>query len=421
MGRVAKNIGIWVVAGVVAFLLVEVGYRVRLAMQNPALLRAVKSETDASLRPIYAYSRSLWRFNAKEGYEFASRENNFIVTIAGGKIESCKPVPQLNKYDGPGPAEGSYENAKLKVAVFGNSFSLNLDEDNLTWVHYLQRGLADRLHESVHALNLARDGMGLLQMFDVAASKTPEYKPDLAIIAFVTTRTARHWRLETTINGEPRVFSMLSPVATPTTVPPGAFDTALVDSAITAEWCESRKNGGPLDRVANEVIDRYERFRPKSKLYQNIFTLHYSFFWNRIRYKNPFANFFNDMSKLMDTDPQITAGDYAKDEQLAADIRALEQTHIPYIIVHLPMLSEVKAENEYSEPAMEEIANEVSHLTGKPVYGLLGFMPLPLENPERMTVSDQDIHPSKFGKMLYANAVINLIFKTAVLSKTKQN
>jgi hypothetical protein len=404
MSRVVKYIGVWVMAAVVSFVAFEIGYRVRLAVQNPFLWPT--SEAEASAAPINAFTRSFWHFNAAEGYDFASREDLYSVAFQNGKILGCGLVPQLNKYGGPGPTEGSYEDAQVKIAMFGNSFSLNTNEDNLTWLHYLQRELAERLHRSVHVMNFARDGMSLLQMFDVAASKLPEYKPDLAIIAFVTDRGPRHWRTETMIDGEPRVLSMLSPIPAPTVVPPGSYDTFLVDHRITAAWCDAHKKDSPYDQVARDVISRYERVRDPTNphYYQKIFTLYYSFLWNRLVYKNPFHNFFL-------SDPQLTAKDYADDKHLAASINAIKQTGIPYLVVHLPLLPEVKAEKEYSDPAVGEIVQEVGHLTGQPVYGLLDYMPLPMEHPERMTVTNTDLHPSKFGMLLYANAATNLVLK----------
>jgi hypothetical protein len=292
---------------------------------------------------------------------------------------------------------------------------MNTDQEGLTWANHLQRRLASRLHQSVYVHNFARDGMGLIQMFDVAASRAPRYKPDLVIIAFVTERSPRRWRTETIIDGEPHVLSMLSPTPNPTAIPPGAFDTFLVDSQITSDWCKAHEKGGPLDPIASEVVSRYLRFRPKPQHHETVFSLDYSYLWNRIVHKNPFYNFFLDVQTLVNSDPQLTATDFANDQKLAASIKTLQQTGIPYLVVHLPVLPEVKAEKEYSDLAVEGITREVARLTGKPVYGLLDYMHLPVENADRMTVNDTDLHASRFGMILYSDAVINLISKTRVL------
>jgi hypothetical protein len=74
-----------------------------------------------------------------------------------------------------------------------------------------------------------------------------------------------------------------------------------------------------------------------------------------------------------------------------AAIETLKQTCIPYIVIHLPVAPELKSNKEYWDPAVEEIAQELSRLTGgKPVYGLLDYMPLPVENPERIAVTEID-------------------------------
>jgi hypothetical protein len=416
MGRIVKYIGVWLIAAVIGFIVVEIGYRVRLVIQNPFLLRSAQADEPVSpLVPIFAHTRSFWRFSATEGYELVPRDNLYRVSIVGDQISNCQLVEQLNKYGEPGLAEGNYDDAQVKIALFGNSFSMNTDQEGLTWVNHLQRRLAASLHQSVYIHNFARDGMGLIQMFDVAASVAPRYKPDLVIIAFVTERSPRRWRTETTINGEPHVLSMLTPTPNPTTIPPGAFDTFLVDSRITGEWCKAHEKGGPLDAVAKEVVGRYMRYRPQAHHHETVFSLGHSYLWNRIVHKNPFYNFYLDIQMLVNSDPQLTAADFANDPKLAASIKALQQTGIPYLVVHLPTLPEVKPEKEYSDPLVEEIAREVARRTGKPVYGLLDFMHLPVENADRMTVNDTDLHPSRFGMILYSDAVINLISKTRVL------
>jgi hypothetical protein len=402
MGRLVKYAGVWTLAALISFIAVEIGYRILLVIENPFLRPTSSNESTA----VNAFTRSFWRFDAVRGYDLVSRENIYSVAFQNGKILGCGLVPQLNKYGGPGPAEGSYEGAQVKIAVFGNSFNLNTNDDNLTWLHYLQRELTKRLHKSVFVLNRARDGMGLMQMFDVAADETPKYKPDLVLIASATERAPRQWRTETVIDGEERVLTMLSPIPEPTTVPPGAYDTFLIHHGITKEWCEAHKNGSLYDQVAKEVISRYQHTRLHS--FQRILAFNRSFLWNRLVYKNAFQGLFL-------SNPPLSGSDYASDRQLADTIKALKQTGIPYLVVHLPVAPEVKSEKEYNwDPPAEEIAHVVSRLTGQPVYGLLDYMPLPVENPEKMAVTETDLHPSKFGMILYANAVTNLILKSGL-------
>jgi hypothetical protein len=199
--RVLSEIGIYLIAAVLGCVIVETGYRAYLLYKDPRM--QLRPEANSALPPIGVYSRSMWRFDAAEGFQYV-RDPIFITHVANGRIAGCQIAPPINKYGSPGIAEGSYEDAEVKLAVFGDSFSVFADPNNMTWVNYFQRLLQERLGRSVHVLNQARDGTGLLQMFDIAAHQVPKRKPDLAIIAFATNNmlAPRIWRIEKVIDGE---------------------------------------------------------------------------------------------------------------------------------------------------------------------------------------------------------------------------
>ncbi|PWT86747.1 MAG: hypothetical protein C5B56_11935 [Proteobacteria bacterium] len=400
MRRYLYHLGIYLIAAAVGFLAVEAAYRVLLLKKYPRI--QLRAETDEELPLIGAYNRSLWRFDAVEGFQYV-RGQIFNTHVRNGRILACEPVPPRNKYGMPGLAEGDYEDAEIKLAVFGDSFSLFTDASNANWVNYLQRTLQARLGRSVHVLNFARDGSGFVQMFDIAAAKLPEVKPDLAIIAFATNNVAapRIWRVEKVINGELRVVTEFEPAENPDLG--ASYETYILHPEAEGAWCEAHKNGGDLDRVGREIIDKYRRFRPAR---YSAFTPYRSFVWHRIVHADPF---YSEADRRFGV--TVSAPEIATDARLMASVKALDQSGIPYIIVHLPYAAEVAAGSEYIFPSALDIVREVERLTRHPALGLLEHIGLPVSNPERMSFSAEDTHPSTWGMQLYADAVAKIVME----------
>jgi hypothetical protein len=403
MKRVLSQIGIYAVAAVVGFLVVETGYRVHLLHKDPRI--QLRPETIAELPVVGVYNRSLWRFDAAEGYQYVD-DPVFTTQIKDRRIAGCMRLPPINKYGSPGLAEGHYEDAKIKLAVFGDSFSVFADANNMTWVNHLQRVLQDRIGRSAHVLNFARDGIGLAQMFDIAAIKVPERKPDLAIIAFATNNATlpRIWRIEKVFNGELRVFTTFEPTQTPDLS--SSYDTYILHPEAQGAWCEARGTGGPLDKIGLEMIDKYLRFRVPR---HSAFTLSRSFLWHRIVHANPFVSAFERGAGA-----GFSADDLAKDKRLIAAIATLEQSGVPYLLVHLPFYPEVKTGEEYSSPMAARVAQEIGHLSKRPVHALLKHIQLPIPDPERMNHSAENMHPSTWGMQMYAAAVSAIILKSGI-------
>jgi len=74
--------------------------------------------------------------------------------------------------------------------VFGDSWAA-FQQENRNWPLFLQDVLEARLGKKVHVVNFGRDGYGILQMFDLAATKIVEWKPDLVLFTFITDDLSR--------------------------------------------------------------------------------------------------------------------------------------------------------------------------------------------------------------------------------------
>ena len=395
----------YLAAVVIGCFIVEAGYRVHLVRNDLRIQLRIDSEE--LLLPFTAYTRSLWHFNAAEGFQYADRTGVYETSIMDGRIAGCGAVNPINKDQSPGISEGNYEDAEIKIALFGDSFGVFVDNNNFTWVTLLQRVLQQRLGRTVHILNFSHDGSGLIQMFDVAASELPKLKPNLAIIAFYTfaTEMPRSWRTEMTIDGEPRVITTLLQTDTPDLTDKNlAYDTAILHPGIDADWCEKYKTGGALDQIGQEIVSKYLRFRVPVPRY-SAFTLRRSFFWDRVVNGDAFY-----------AGRQTTVSPLDRDKKLVDAINTIRISHVPILLVHLPVSAEVAAGKEFLIPEARSRAEELQRLIGQPVNGLLKYIG-PIEHPERMNSSPGSTHPSHFGMDLYANTVSEIILNEDLLQR----
>jgi hypothetical protein len=409
--RVAFAVAVYLISAIIGFLIVEAGYRIRLTQMGDPRIQW-PTEANAELpQDIGAYDRSPWQFDATEGFRYVANSVFYNAQVVNGKRVTCIRHPVINAYGGEGLSEGAYETAQVKLAIFGDSFTGFTGLDYLTWVNYLQRLLQERLARSVYALNFARDGTGVVQMFDVAANELPRYKPDLAVIAFTTNSAVqrRIWRLEKRFGGELRAVTEYKPDRNPDLN--STFETYILEPRADAAWCAAHKDGGPLDDVSAAIIDKYLRFRPRR---YSVYTPFHSFFWHRVMNGDAF---FDPSGR--NPSPGLSEQDVASDPRLANDIKSISQTGIPYILVHLPYYPEVQSQKKYFTPPdertgriAEQIALEIRRLTKHPIYEGLGYMPLPIDHPEKMNVSSENMHPSAWGMQLYANAVTRIVLES---------
>src|SRR3990172_825440 len=192
--------------------------------------------------------RPQWIYNERFGYVYPMGYKIHVASVSNGRVTECSFWEGFNEQGNVGRIVGDYKAASLKILVFGDSFTATV-HDGVGWPLLLQERLAKRLGRRVHVVNFGRDGYGILQMFDLAAAKIPEWKPDLAIVAFITNdlQRVRVWRTITKVQGRWR--HLVSPDPTPNPDPLKSYDTALYHPEATAEWCRSMKGTGSRDRV----------------------------------------------------------------------------------------------------------------------------------------------------------------------------
>ena len=398
--------------------LAEIAYRGRLYRGSPDAFRSAAA--DAPLPFFGVYDKSLWEFDQRFGYVYPPGRTVHLTGFNGSKVVGCRQLPAINAQGNIGDIKGDYASADLKVAVFGDSFTATQDA-GVTWPNLLQDRLSERLHRRVNVVNFGRDGYSVLQMFDLAAAKVPEWKPDLAIIAFTTDDLdrARFWRTAIEIDGEERVLTTIDP--TPHPAPDRAADTFILDRNATSDWCNRAWKSGARDRIVEEIEDRYRRARARSAGQPvessdrpSLVTMSHVYLYDRIRYGDPFHSFRKRFTASQN--PRLGYVDYQVDDRLAEDIRLLAESRIPYAIVHLPYYPELKEGREYIlQQGQASLLESLEQVTGHRVVELREVMPLPADRLDRMNISASNFHPSLFGMRLYSAGVAEAVIREGLV------
>src|SRR5262249_34376926 len=122
MRQMGLAAGISILSLVVGFTLVEAAYRLVLLRTDPRLMLPWRLANPDNLPHIEVHSRSLWKFDFDEGYQYV-RENVDWTRIESGVVTDCTRLNPINAHGGSGLIEGDYASADLKIAVFGDSFT----------------------------------------------------------------------------------------------------------------------------------------------------------------------------------------------------------------------------------------------------------------------------------------------------------
>lgn len=403
------NILLVVVSLIFGFAFAEAGYRAYLYVTVPEKFLVPWQRK----HPAFGlYNVSHWEYDEKLGFRYPPGRKISLTMIADGKVQGCVTFSTINKRGNIGPIKGKYEDAKVKVLVFGDSFPAFILK-GITFPSKLQDILAKRLGKSVHVVNFGRDGTGVLQIFDMAAAKIPEWKPDFVIITFTTDDLdrVRIWRTATTVNGEPRILTTV----TPDSHPPldRAQDTFVVEPRATKQWCENTKAKGGKDPLVKELEYRYRRFaREAGYWFPDPLSLTHSFLLARIIYRDPFYTGTRESFTI----PRVPFDDYGKDAQFLKRVAAVEKTGVPYIIVHLPLSDEVETGKEaILTGGREKLWKSLERITGKKIYNVIDYIDMPLKDPHRMDASKTNKHPSPWGMNLYANAITEMIVRNELI------
>lgn len=412
---VTSNLLLLVLSTLLALIGVEIGYRIFLVWTMPDRFHSpYKSGDHPSL---WYYQQSPYRYSEKFGYEYVPGIYNGGA-IDNGKVTGCfDSLMNINERGNVGRIRGSYEHADLRILVFGDSFGVS-GRAGPQWPEFLQDFMSERSDRDVHVVNFSRDGYGILQMFDLAASKVVDWKPDLVVIAFITpdlTR-GRFWRSKVVLDGRERIM---------TSVVPGrqfswrtAGDVYLMHSGATAEWCQQAH---ATQRLNDPIVVSLEETlligRQLSSHLANAYTATRSYVADLIFRGDPFYSAMADAPKSIW--PRHDLSSFDQDPGMKEAVRKLKATSIPLILFHLAHYPEMKLGDEFGTATERDLALMTSlvELIGQPIHGTLEHIRIDTDLDELVINARNDFHPSVEGSIIYADAVATVLMQSDALMR----
>ncbi|MGC2080859.1 MAG: SGNH/GDSL hydrolase family protein, partial [Xanthobacteraceae bacterium] len=229
-------------------LILEVLYRGYLRVEYPA--RFANPPADQLFT---TWDTPMWRYSDRFGYDYVPAQDVTQAVVQNSHVVLCETEKYVNEQGNIGPGVSDYGRATYKILVFGDSFSASA-LNGQTWPSILQAKLEEVTKRRVRVLNLARDGYGVLQMFDLAAAKVPELKPDLVIFAFNASALsrARSWRVLVGRGDDVRFVTTTQN----SEIPPLDLSTdfALIAPAATRKWCANMLHQSPQAQERDPVL-----------------------------------------------------------------------------------------------------------------------------------------------------------------------
>lgn len=355
-----------------------------------------------------AVDEVLTEFNLEFGYSYVANKSNNRVLVRNGYPVMCSQAT-INELGNTNRIKGDYEDATVKILVFGDSFTANTDLNGITWPDLLQDELEAKLNQDVNVVNFGRGAYGILQMFDLARAKVEQWQPDLVVFAFISSDLvrARFWRTVNVINGEQRDFVMAEPSEVADLNK--SIDATVVNSMITREWCEDMLVVLDKDDVLLKALN--EEFIQRRREYDHpveFNSLSTSFIYNRIMHNDPFRSFIRP--SLI---PRLSENSYAADSRFVENVNHINQSNIPYYIIHLPTYEDLRAGKYELSEQEQSLFESFEEVTSKQIINFIDYASSHdssnLEGLEKLFLSPYDLHPSLQGIRFYAEVVSEIL------------
>ncbi|MEQ8346448.1 MAG: SGNH/GDSL hydrolase family protein [Sneathiellaceae bacterium] len=403
----ALLLGLSVIVGLV---LVESTYRVYLWVASP---RPATVLAEGEAPPSYSfYDRSHWEYDERFGFRYPPGRKLLIGSVADGRLTSCDQIDTINARGNIGPIRGAYDDAALKILLFGDSFPAFIT-DGETFPSRLQTVLRDKAGIDAQVVNFGRDGTGILQMFDLAAAMVPEWKPDLVIVTFISDDLdrVRIWRTPTWVGGEPRLLVTDRPDPDPDLG--HATDAFILFPEADRDWCDRTLANGGISPELEALNGRFLRMRRNARqALPDYLALNHSFVLSRILKGNAFADTSSGGPWNL---PRVRLTDYRDDAGFVKALQALRDTGVPLLLIHLPIAPELAEGEAMLLGNQEALWKSLEAATGQQVHRLADHIDPPLADPMAMSHKATDHHPSPFGMQVYANAIARIMAQEGIL------
>ena len=323
-----------------------------------------------------------YQFDADLGYTMKPGVKMSYAWVSEGLPVQCREY-QVNSIGNMDRVKPNFNESDLKILVFGDSQTW-MQLQGLTWPDVLHDKLQNDPGRRVSVMNFARNGYGIVQMFDLAAHIVPQWKPDIVIFAFISDDVTRDrlYFAGLTVNGEPRL--MLSKKATAEPHLSWAFDHAVLDPAFNIKWAES----------IIKSRDRNDPFLIKS---------------NRkfLQFRDEFllAN-GNDIKaeRLIDL-PRLTINSYLDDLRFRNNLETVKAVTEKLVFLHLPRYEELSEGGIQLSVQGKMLLSSLQEYTRSEILSLGGLYNQyrdVVPNPYDLFMLPYDAHPNLKGFEFYA-------------------
>ena len=412
------------------FLGSEAAYRVHIAQD---LIETEVSQVQYDPRPsfrLFGYPHTPWRFDPNEGWVYT--ETWISGEVKDGAFDQFRVERPVNQYGTIGEIETLYENAEVKILVFGSSYT-PVEITNL-----FQKRLSKKLDKTVCALTFTRGSTGLLAFMDMARVRAERFEPDMILIAFSTTCLRINRRAYVNHRSREHFWRFYMSVVYSDDVHPRTHvvhnthpRTTVITDLATPQWGEemlaARAAGDEKrlreDPVIRAMIEEYHdiQIEDATPLISRRFWLNRRpFLLSRLVGADPLVGIDILEKKFSGGDLGLKTNDYSADPSFLESIEYLNANNIPFYFVHIPNLPEAEAGTgiDYKSigsgpaPWDDTIEKSIENVSGGEIIYLAEYYePRALADPLKLFAGERDWHPSKAGQSAQADALVNLYMR----------
>lgn len=378
-------------SAIFAALAAELAYRL--------VLRAHLGEDTG--KPTFAiYSSSIWQYDRDFGYVYKPSGRMDWAMIDTGLPERCGSFT-TNAEGNAG--RGTQGQSGLEIALLGDSFSAMV-HDGVTWPDLLYdefRRNSPSLR--LRILNLSRDGYGVMQMVDQAASllRSGTFKPDVFVMAIIgpDLRRFRFWRVE--YPGKPYSELYFSLTRSLVKRPETYARAALINPKISQEWCEKvRASKNSDDALLNETIAQYRRAKIRDDMFNgkrvDLFSFSMCYICNKLRFKAP----YHPAAGRVQSDG-MKLDQYSQDPEFMRSLSTIRASGIPLWLVYLPYEPELRTGSKELDEREKSLLKDLESRVDR-TFDLTPAQPLG-NAATALTLLPADRHPSMEGLRYYVD------------------
>lgn len=371
----------------------EIAYRVYLAGTNAA----------TPGRAIKAISEPLFKFDKSLGYSYRPGVTARTVLLEDNVVvRSWDSVVNERGTVGDPKITDRWDAAAHRVLVVGDSFSANHEFGGIAWADYFFQELTQRGGLDVAVMNSAQPAFGILQMVSMASARIAEYKPTVIVMAFIEDdlNRGRVWRA--TFDDGKYIRSITTPSPSPEPGPLNRADNYLVRADVHG-LRDGDRAGALLEQsafVASEAASAYR---------EALWSLQRSFVITRILYSDPLAN-------LGGRNPRFILRDFRNEHRFVNDVKAINASGVPVVIVHLPTHPQLAARSWIPTGWKADLVASLQESLEHDTYIWLGdHIRVPEKELAESFLFPIDHHPSAKGARMYGTAIANALLETGVL------